>query len=212
MSGGKRGPYAPGLQRRERILDAASSRFAAEGFSRSTIADIARDAGVTAPAIKHYFASKDDLLIGLARRRFERALETAHEAPEDEDGTGTLRLMLQQTELRAAQPELIDTFVQVVGLAADRSSPAHELFATRYERVVDDLTARFASSVDRGLLRRDVDYAAVAREFIAVSDGLQIQFVLTGGAIDMVGMMRDHLERLAPEILATGESVSLATD
>ena len=212
MVRGERGPYAPGLQRRDRILDAASSRFAIDGFSNTTITDIARDAGVTPPAIKHYFASKDEILIALAERRFDRALETAGQAPSDDDGLGTLRLMLRQTRIRASQPELIEVFVQVAGLAADPSSWAHQLFAARYERVVADLTSRFRASVERGFLRGDVDYEVIAREFIAVSDGLQLQFVLTRGRIDMVGMMRTHLERVAPEILVSGGRPTLSAD
>lgn len=211
MSAGKRGPYAPGRDRRERILDAASSRFATDGFARTTIADIARDAGVTAPATKHYFASKDEILIALAERRFDRALETAGETPPDQDGTGTLRLMLHQTALRAGRPELIEVFVQVAGLAADPTSRAHELYSARYQRVVDDLAARFRASVENGFLRDDVDYESIARELIAVSDGLQIQWVITRGGVDMVGLMRAHLERIAPEILVSGERVELDT-
>jgi AcrR family transcriptional regulator len=210
VSGGRRGPYAPGLQRRERILDAAAARFATDGFGRTTIADVARDAGVTAPAVKHYFASKDEILIALAERRFDRALETAEHSPTDEDGTGTLRLMLEQTRRRAAQPDLIEVFVQVAGLAVDATGQAHRLYAARYERVVADLVARFGAAVDRGVLRADVDYETIARDFIAVSDGLQLQWVLTRGGIDMAGMMQAHLERIAPEILVSGEHVSLA--
>lgn len=209
VSEGRRGPYRPGLQRRERIIDAAAARFAVAGFSRTSLADIARDAGVTAPAIKHYFASKDELLIALAERRFDRARRTAQESPTDEDGTGTLRLMLQQTQIRAAQPELIEVFVQVAGLAADPSSPAHELYSARYERVVADLVTRFHLSVERGLLRADVDYRAIARDLIAVSDGLQLQWVLRRGDLDMVGVMQAHLERIAPGILPSGEHVDL---
>lgn len=208
---GKRGAYVPGRERRERILDAAAARFSRDGYSRVALADIARDAGVTAPGLKHHFASKELLLVGLAERRFAGALATAAAVPPDGDGTGTLRLMLRQTELRVSQPELIQVFIQVAGLAADPSSTAHRLFAERYERVIRDLQGRFMGAVEAGLLRPDLDYAAVARDFIAVSDGLQLQWVLSGGAVDMVGLMRAHLERLAPEILVTGKHVDLSS-
>lgn len=62
---------------------------------------------------------------------------------------------------------------------------------------------------EAGALRSDVDYRAVARECIAVSDGLQLQWVISRGRIDLVAQSRAHLERLARDILVSGEAVSL---
>ncbi|WP_171013229.1 TetR/AcrR family transcriptional regulator [Microbacterium sp. 2FI] len=212
MTSGARGSYSSGRDRRERILDAATRRFADGGYAQTSLADIARDVDVTGPGLKHHFPSKEHLLLAIAERRFVRARGTASEEPADVDGLGTLRLMLHQTAIRAQQPELIEIFVQVVGLAADPHGPAHELFAERYAVVVDDLTVRFRAAVARGLLRSDIDYEAISRSLIALSDGLQIQWVLTRGGIDMVGMMTDHLERLTPVILVSGAQVSLSVE
>ena len=199
-AGARGGSYAAGRQRRERILDAASARFAEGGYSRISLAEIARDVGMTAPGLSHHFPSKEDLLLAIAERRFDRAAQTAVDSPADADGLGTLRLMLRQAEIRASQPELIELFVLVAGLAADPQSAANALYRSRYVRVVEDLRARFAAAVAEGHLRDDVDYAAVAREFIAVSDGLQLQWVFSGGQIDIVAQTRSYLERLACEI------------
>lgn len=210
MAGGsKRGPYKAGVQRREEILDAATARFEAEGFANTSMSDIARDVGLTPPSLSYHFPSKDAILTALADRRFERTFLAAAETHGDHDGTGTLRLMLMMTRLRATQPELIEVFVRVAGFAVEQSSDARALYVTRYERVIADIAGRFQAAVEAGHLRDDVDYVAVARDMIAVSDGLQIQWVLTDGAVDMVGLMRAHLERIAPEILVSGERVNL---
>ncbi len=52
---------AKGVATRERILKAAVTRFADQGFRETSVVAIARDAGVTAPAVHSYFASKQDL-------------------------------------------------------------------------------------------------------------------------------------------------------
>ncbi len=103
----------------------------------------------------------------------------------------------------------MELFVLVSAEAADPHSAAHDLFRKRYERVVDQVADRFREDVDAGLLRPDVDYASLARESIAVTDGLQLQWVLSGGRIDLVGMVRAYLERLAPGILVSCARVSL---
>nr|HET6901499.1 TetR/AcrR family transcriptional regulator [Ktedonobacteraceae bacterium] len=48
--------------RREQIIDAAMRVFAQKGFAKATNKDIAREAGITAGLIYHYFKSKEDLL------------------------------------------------------------------------------------------------------------------------------------------------------
>lgn len=60
--------------RRNQILDAATAVFAEKGFHRATTKDIAGRAGIAEGTIYNYFASKDDLLIGMMARLTE--LET----------------------------------------------------------------------------------------------------------------------------------------
>jgi AcrR family transcriptional regulator len=55
--------------RREQIIDAAISVFARKGFSRTINRDIAREAGITAGLIYHYFENKDALLQAIAETR-----------------------------------------------------------------------------------------------------------------------------------------------
>jgi AcrR family transcriptional regulator len=54
--------------RRNQILDAATSVFAAKGFHRATIKDIARQAGIADGTIYTYFASKTELLLAILNR------------------------------------------------------------------------------------------------------------------------------------------------
>jgi AcrR family transcriptional regulator len=54
--------------RREEILAAARTVFAARGFSGTTIADIAEEAGIALGTIYNYFASKDAVFSALNQR------------------------------------------------------------------------------------------------------------------------------------------------
>lgn len=205
------GSYAVGRERRERILDAATERFTQAGYGATSLADIARDVGLTTPGLTHHFPTKQHLLLAIAERRFEMSATQVKLAPPDTDGTGPLRTMLGLAETFMSQPGLMELFVLVASEASDTKSAAHELYKARYEGVIVRLTARFQAAVAAGHLRPDLDYERIARECIAVSDGLQLQWVLTGGAIDFVGMIRDQLERLAPFILLSGAKVDLST-
>lgn len=55
-------------ERREAILDAAQACFVRTGFHRTTMQDVAREAGMSAGNLYRYFDSKDALVAGLAER------------------------------------------------------------------------------------------------------------------------------------------------
>src|SRR6476619_3320829 len=54
--------------RREQILQAAAQVFAAKGFHRATVRDVARAAGVADGTIYNYFENKTALLLGILDR------------------------------------------------------------------------------------------------------------------------------------------------
>lgn len=54
--------------RREHILDAAGACFARQGFHRTTIQDICREAVLSPGALYIYFDSKEALIAGLCER------------------------------------------------------------------------------------------------------------------------------------------------
>ncbi|WP_410623660.1 TetR family transcriptional regulator [Amycolatopsis sp. cmx-8-4] len=58
---GRRGRRPGSNATRQAILDAARARFAADGFTATTIRKIAADAGVDAALVMQFFKSKDEL-------------------------------------------------------------------------------------------------------------------------------------------------------
>jgi TetR/AcrR family fatty acid metabolism transcriptional regulator len=62
-------------QRKAQILSAAAKVFAAKGYDRATIADIAREAGIAEGSIYNYFKNKQDLLVSLPRQLIEPTIE-----------------------------------------------------------------------------------------------------------------------------------------
>lgn len=59
--------------KRHKILGAAFDRFAAYGFRRTSMEDIARAAGMSRPALYLYFRNKEDVYRSLVQGYFERA-------------------------------------------------------------------------------------------------------------------------------------------
>jgi AcrR family transcriptional regulator len=91
MASVPRVPEAHLAARRDQIIDAATARFAANGFQATGMADVIAASGLSAGAVYRYFRSKDQLIeaivdrvLGRAAGRFEQLLEEGH-APDPAD-------------------------------------------------------------------------------------------------------------------------------
>ena len=78
-------PPEPQPERRARILDAAERCFVRNGFHRTTMQDVAAEAGMSAGNLYRYFPSKEAIQAGLAERdREEIAADFASLAEADD--------------------------------------------------------------------------------------------------------------------------------
>jgi len=64
--------------RRNQILDAATKVFAAKGFHRATIKDVARAAAIADGTIYNYFENKEAVLVGILHRLNETSNRDEH--------------------------------------------------------------------------------------------------------------------------------------
>jgi AcrR family transcriptional regulator len=163
--------------RRRQILDAAVACFAREGFHRTTMHDIVREAQLSPGAIYGYFAGKDAIIdaIGADRHALETALIAAAATPGD----------LPQVLRRLARE-----FFAILGDPAERRRRrvAVQIWAEalRNPRLlrqvrggVDRPRALFADLIRAGQTRGDVAPTvapdAVARVMIALFQGFILQ-------------------------------------
>jgi TetR/AcrR family transcriptional regulator, regulator of cefoperazone and chloramphenicol sensitivity len=97
------GGYARGEDARNRIVQAALSRFAEDGYDRASTRRIAQDAGVNPPALQYYFNGKDGLHMACAQlleARFAAAMGPAYaaaDAVEQGDATGAIEALVALT-------------------------------------------------------------------------------------------------------------------
>src|SRR5262245_61470326 len=146
----------PATATRERILAAAFARFAHYGFRRTSMEDIAAEAGVSRAALYLQFRNKEEIFRSLSRDLHEEALAGAAAALE---GRGPLA-----DRLRAAVEAKTLRFVEI----ANTSAHAMELLDER-DRLCGDLPTdserRFRDALARVFRRAaqtgEVDLAAV---------------------------------------------------
>lgn len=74
-------------ERRSRVLVSAAAMLRSGGEDSLQMKRVAEDARVSLATVYRYFPSKDNLLLAIARSRFERALTKAQETPVDLDSS-----------------------------------------------------------------------------------------------------------------------------
>ena len=183
----RRGSYAKGIAKREEILTNALDLVAVNGFRRTSIKDNADAVGLTQAGLLHYFDSKDELWVEILRRRDE--IDLAHDWHAEDPAALLAAIVRHNTEV----PGLVQMFVNLSAAAAtDPEHPAHEYFRERYERSRRDLSADFRAMQQDGRLRADVDPVELTSVLLAVSDGMQIQWLY-----DPTRDMAEHVELVA---------------
>src|SRR3954471_13177764 len=154
-----------GAQTRQSILDAAIARFGREGFRATSVADIARDAGVGGTVPYAYFADKEALFL----------------AALDEDAAGVINEGLSSVFENPGRPDWRQTLLFTLVAAVDRHPLARRLLAGLEPEVtgrVLDIPAlnelrkacaeRLRSEQAAGTVRPDIDAAAVGSGVVTI--------------------------------------------
>ncbi|MFI6000037.1 TetR/AcrR family transcriptional regulator [Streptomyces sp. NPDC051366] len=204
-----RGTYAVGDARRAKILDTAVEHFAQWGFHASSLARIANDCGITQGGLLHHFRSKEDLLLSVLAQSEQHDVERLFSGPEESVAAYYATVVALAAD-NARRPGLVRMYNTLVGESGNAGHPAHEYFTQRYARVLAHNVRLLEAGVARGELRPGTDCEAVARETLAVMDGLQIQWVLAPEAVDMPNRLHGYLDRQLRGISTSGTGLPVA--
>ncbi|HMD93621.1 MAG TPA: helix-turn-helix domain-containing protein [Trebonia sp.] len=177
----------PAAQRRRQILDVTTRLIGERGFWALSMQDVADACGLTVPGLLHHVGSKDGLLLAVLDHRDEEDFRSlAVELGVDlEDWRGPWPSQVSLPEACAAlvrrnatQPEIVRLYsvLQAESLAPDH--PAFTYFAERQQRAL----AGFAA------LAEDLTPypMSLARQVMAMMDGLQIQWLRDPETTDLV--------------------------
>ncbi|RXZ73209.1 TetR/AcrR family transcriptional regulator [Agromyces albus] len=174
----RRGSYAKGVERRQEILDRAIEVFAERGAEGTSLRAIGEAIGVSHAALRHYFDSREQLLVAVYRAAEERT----HIEDPNPPGTTAVGSMTNAARRNHAVPGLVQLYTTLVASALERGHDDARDFATaRFARVRAELVAQVEAEQAAGRMRADVDAASVASLVIAASDGLQVQWLLDPG-------------------------------
>jgi AcrR family transcriptional regulator len=181
-------PTAKGRARREQLLATALRAFGVNGYRGTSLAVIVGEAGISEAGLLHYFPSKPTLLLATLEHYEVAVGEAARRATASNSSHADLLLRLAADHER--DPQFIRLLLVVGSESTDPEHPGHEWVAQRYERTRQRAERQFAADQGANLLRPEVDTAQLAALMVAVMDGLELQFLLSGGTQKIVAPLR----------------------
>ncbi|MGW0552334.1 TetR/AcrR family transcriptional regulator [Streptomyces altiplanensis] len=205
-----------GERTRARILDSATELFSRSGFNAVSLRDIAAHAGLTHAGLLHHFPGKEALLTEVLGRRDRTDAQSVfpgivHPGTPEPGPGERLRRLVGLVARNAGTPGIVALYAKLSAEATDPGHPAHHYFKERYRVLREEMTVLVeALQAEAGPAAVRSDPATVARQLLALMDGLQTQWLLEPEAVVMEELVRDFLRRLGldPEGGAGGAGVS----
>ena len=176
---------------RQRIMAAAMHLFARDGYERTSIAGIAREAGVAKGLLYNYFSSKEDLLRTLILEAFSGGDEQIANLVAA-DPRSTLRNLLKWffDEMRQ-RPEHWRLITEIT-LRVDKYAFVHELAKAKMEEYVQVLSRLFAQL-------NYTDPLNEARLFVGILDGIGVEALVLKEDYPLAAMEKFLLKKYCDE-------------
>jgi AcrR family transcriptional regulator len=183
----------------DQIADAAVRLFARHGYRGTTIAQIAREVGLTDAGVLYHYPTKADLFWAVVDmfEDLQRERVLALLAP---GGLAAIRNLAQWGPIIEERPDLLALQVVLGAAAVSEDSELRSYYHQRY----DDLRAGIAGFISQasaaGDARTDVDANFEAIAFLAFLDGLRLQYFYSNGVVSLSANLTTYVDQLVARI------------
>ena len=184
----------PSAERRAEILRIAMETFAERGYQSASLAEIADRVGLTQAGVLHYFSSKAGLLTGVLDLRDSTDIEEL--GSERPRGLAFLRHLVETTRRNTGREGIVRLYTVLAAESVTAKHPAQDWFRGRYQGLRVLVVEALDEAQAAGEVSADVDTGTAARVIIATMDGLQLQWLLEPGSVDMAGATEVAIVRL----------------
>ena len=171
-------PAGPkGAQTRRAILEAAIARFGRDGYRATSVADIARDAGVGGTVAYAYFPNKEALFLAAVDEDAAGVINEGVSTFLDQPGLGDWRVQLMTNLLAAVGRHPLAERL-LAGLEPEVTARVLDIPALNELRKV--CTERLRAEQAVGTVRPDIDAAAIANGVVTITLSMLMAVVQLG--------------------------------
>lgn len=189
-------------ERKSQIINAAEDVFTKKGFDDARMDDIAEETGLSKGTLYLYFKSKDDLIIAILDRMFQREFKQLEDL--NQEGASAIDAVWQLTDLLTKDIlnmlRLIPIVYQFLALAF-RNKYVRKALKKYVNRYLDVLTPIIQRGIDSGEFRK-VDAREVAVAMGAMIEGTLLLWVYDKSIIDPEHHIRSGMKLLLEGVQA----------
>ena len=169
------------------ILEAAVKVFAEQGFFQSTVAQVAKRAGVADGTIYLYFKNKDDILIQFYKYKTQQVFGKFREAVDAADNAESKLRNLVRTHLEEFQKDIEMAIVYQAETHKHRRL-AQDVIKEMSKWYRDILTEVVELRQEEGIMRHNLYMGLVMRMITGAMDGVINAWIHSDGSYDLVSM------------------------
>jgi AcrR family transcriptional regulator len=195
----RRRPTARGEARRQALLDAAVQLFSERGFRGTGIIGLGKAVGLTHAGLLHHFGTKEQLLREVVAQR-DRQQQEVLAAMGGRRGLAALRTILLTGDDLVAHPTLARLFAVLVAENFQPDDPLHTYFQDRHWLMRVYFAQAVATGIEDGEIRPDADAERLGIEITSFLIGLQTEWLLDPGRIDIPTSCKHYLDRLLADL------------
>jgi len=189
------------LARRSDILAAARKVFAAKGYDRATLDEIAREAEFAKGTLYGYFENKLDLFISLIQEEFDEATRRLVEVIEVSSGfdDGLKAVIAEELEYLKEKEDFFSSMVSHRSADPDQSREIHTAIIKQMKGMIMEVSVLFRDGAEEGVIKpiapgllamflisRVHDFYVVAKQEdspFQVDDGVELLYDLSMNGI-----------------------------
>jgi hypothetical protein len=194
-------PKAGSEDKKARILAEALTLFSTRGYVATSLADIARASDISKAGLLHHYSSKDQLLAAVLEERDRRTLSRLPGG--DARAEAALDAWVEMVAHNQRHPDGVALYTAMSAAVIDADHQAHPWFREHLLGAISYLVDALERGKAMGEVRPGAPSEKIARKLVALSDGLQVQWLCSradgGKDVDMrevmAGMVADVKDR-----------------
>jgi AcrR family transcriptional regulator len=161
----------------KRIVAAMRSSVALRGAAGSTFDHVAQEAGVSRGLLHYYFGSKERLLVEVVRHDADVRVKAIEERLRDARSLDAIvQALVWGLEQFVAEDAGSHAVVHELLSAARRNDEIRDELAALYRRVRAEVGEILVEKEREGIVSLRADAESVVAIFLALADGLEVQF------------------------------------
>jgi AcrR family transcriptional regulator len=171
----------------QRMLRAAGSLIARQGYTKTSLAQVGKQAGYTAGLVSHHFGSKEGLLRDLVARISGR-FYSDQLAPATEGRMGLEALCASADTYLGelvVREERMRTLYVLMGESLGPVSEINPVFAELNRGFRENARRWIEGGIESGEIRADVDADAEAALFVGMLRGVAMQWMTDPGCFEL---------------------------